>query len=660
MSDIAIPGFSSDSNTAKQIENLMKAKRIPLEKMEIKKEEYNELKGVWQDMNVTLSKLGDSSKKLYGFENPFNEKSVNSSNDAILTAESERTAIDENMTFIVNKLATADKFVSRKLDNDTRIPRGNYTFSIGEDDTVFKFRGGKLEDFVSKFNKKNPDDIRASLIKNSKSSQVLLIESLKTGKDNSLKFKDDSINMGLELGLIQKNNIENLQIKVNDIISSKGSVSKNTYQLKLSPTSSASFRVNTDIDENDIVEITLELKHTPKGSETPSSINDLKVPSVTLENITIESETGGGLERYHPEEESDKPPVIDMNIVSLFNGEFDYNLDPIVNKNNEKQILTFTGDEINKLKSINIINNNSEKTVLLHSVIQKKGAGYGDYVPLKPITVARDASITMNGMEIERDSNTIDDLVDGTKLYLHSENPDEEVTLNIDFDTEYARDQILDFVYNYNESIKKILLLTNEDKAILSEIDFADDKAREKAEEIQGLLRGDRTLNNIKQNLHRAITNAYPSDDSTDYRLLKEIGISTNATGGGEFNVSKLRGYIEVNVEDLENALEKNIESVRKLFGKDTNNDFIIDAGAGKVINDTLKPYTQSGGLIANRVKTIDSQIKRNDKDISDYKEDLITYEETIRRKYGQMDATINTLNSSMQSIENLTNTGDK
>ncbi len=39
--------------------------------------------------------------------------------------------------------------------------------------------------------------------------------------------------------------------------------------------------------------------------------------------------------------------------------------------------------------------------------------------------------------------------------------------------------------------------------------------------------------------------------------------------------------------------------------------------------------------------------------------EHLITYEDTIRRKYGKMDATINSLNSSMQSIENLTNNGD-
>ncbi|OQY41027.1 MAG: hypothetical protein B6229_00255 [Spirochaetaceae bacterium 4572_7] len=245
MSDIAIPGFSSDSNTAKQIDNLMKAKRIPLDKMENRQEEYTNLKGIWQDLKVTLSNLSDSSKKLYGFENPFNEKSVNSSNDSILTAKSERNAIDENLSFVVKRLATADKFVSKQLDKEFKIPKGNYTFSIGEKDTVFKFRGGSIDDFVTKFNKKNPDEIRASLIKNSKNTQVMLIESLKTGSENKLVFKNDALTLGVDMGLIEKNNIESRKLKVNDIIASKGAIEKSNTLLEIPSTSEASFRVNS-------------------------------------------------------------------------------------------------------------------------------------------------------------------------------------------------------------------------------------------------------------------------------------------------------------------------------------------------------------------------------------------------------------------------------
>ncbi|MGL1894089.1 MAG: flagellar filament capping protein FliD [Spirochaetaceae bacterium] len=659
MSDIAIPGFSNDSNSAKQVENLMKAKRIPLEKMEIKQEEFTNLKGIWQDLNVTLSKLSDSANKLYGFENPFSEKTVNSSNDTILTAESERNAIDENMSFIVDKIATSDKFVSKQINNDTSIPRGNYTFSIGDNDTVFKYRGGKLEDFVTKINKKNPDEIRASLIKNSKETQVLLIESLVTGEDNSLIFKEDSIKLGIDLGIIKKNNIENNQIKVDDIISSKGAVKKTELDLKLPPATKASFRVNSEINDSDIIEITVELLYTPNVEDENKLIDDINVASISLDNITIDGAAGGGLERFNTPEESNLPPVLDMNIVSITDEDFIIDLDAIVNIDNKKQIVSFLGSDIKNLKSINIVNNNSEKTLLVHSVLQKKGAGDGDYIPVKPITVANNASISMNGMKIERESNTIDDLIDGTTLYLHSSDPDEEVNLKIDFNTELARDQILDFMYNYNESIQKILLLTNDDKAILSEIEFTTDSDKEKAEEIQGLLKGDRTLNSIKQNLLRSVTNVYPSDTENGYKLLKSIGISTNASGTSGVSASQLRGYIEANVEELEAALNNNIESVRKLFGNDTNSDFIIDTGVAKVVDDLIKPYTRSGGTIASRITTIDGQIKRSEKNITDYKDDLISYEQTIRQKYGKMDATMSSLNSSMQAIENLTNTGD-
>ncbi len=659
MSDIAIPGFSSDSNTAKMIDNLMKAKRIPLEKMEINQEEYTDLKGIWQDLTVTLSKLSDSANKLYGFENPFNEKSVNSSNEDILTAESERTAIDENLSFIVSNIATADKFVSYQIDSEKTIPKGTYTFTVGEEDTTLKYRGGSLDDFVTKLNKKNPDEVRASLIKNSKTSQVLLIESLKTGDENSLVFKNDSISLGLDVGLIEKNTVENSKLIVNDLISSKGSVTKSKYELKLSPESRASFRVDTEINESDVFELTVELKYTPKGEKEKSPLDDLQIPSVTLEKITIDSASGGNLERFLSEEESDTPPVLDMNILTVSDDKYSLKLEPIVNNNNQKQIITFTGKQIENLKSINVINNNSEKTLVLHSAIQKKGAGRGDYVPLSPITVADNATVLMNGMKIERENNEIDDLVDGTTIYLHSADPDEEVTLNIDYNIDYAQDQISDFIYNYNQSVQKILLLTNDDKAILSEIEFANDDAKEKAEEIQGTLRGDRTLNSLKQSLSRVMTNAYPSESDKGFKLLKSIGISTNATGISGVNASKLRGYIEFNVEELENSLKNNIEGVKNLFGYDSNDDFIIDTGVAKFVDDIVKPYTRAGGTIATRISTIDSKIKRQDKQISDYKDDLITYESTIRRKYGQMDATINSLNSSMTAIENLTNSGD-
>lgn len=660
MSDIAIPGFSSDSNTAKQIDNLMKAKRIPLDKMENRQEEYTNLKGIWQDLKVTLSNLSDSSKKLYGFENPFNEKSVNSSNDSILTAKSERNAIDENLSFVVKRLATADKFVSKQLDKEFKIPKGNYTFSIGEKDTVFKFRGGSIDDFVTKFNKKNPDEIRASLIKNSKNTQVMLIESLKTGSENKLVFKNDALTLGVDMGLIEKNNIESRKLKVNDIIASKGAIEKSNTLLEIPSTSEASFRVNSNITDNDLVEVTLELINKTKGSKEDLPVDDIDIPSVTLEKITINSLNGSYLDREIKEDESTTESVIDMNIISLFNGKKTLKLDPIKDQVGIKQVLTFTGKDIENLKSITVQNNNSDKKVILHSVVLKKGAGNGEYVPTSPITVANDSLLSMNGMEIERETNTIDDLVDGTTVYLHKEDPDEKITLSIDFNTDLAKEEILNFIYDYNQSVQKILLLTNDDKAILSEIEFADDKAKEKAEEIQGLLRGDRTLNSIKQNLLRSITNPYPTENEKDFKLLKSIGISTNASGGSTgVNASKLRGYIEANIEELEDALKNNLPGVQKLFGNDTNNDFIIDTGVAKVIDDLLKPYTRTGGTIATRITTIDGKIKRTDKEITDYKDDLITYEQTIRRKYGQMDATLNSLNSSMTAIENLTNNGD-
>ena len=71
MSDISIPGVNSKYGTDKMIEGLMDVERIPLRRLEDQKETYEDQKKIWRNINLSLSRFRDSSRELFGFQNPF-------------------------------------------------------------------------------------------------------------------------------------------------------------------------------------------------------------------------------------------------------------------------------------------------------------------------------------------------------------------------------------------------------------------------------------------------------------------------------------------------------------------------------------------------------------------------------------------------------------
>ena len=150
MSDISIPGVpgSSRFDTDKMIEALMAAERVGLDRMESRLEETRKEKGAWQTLNRNLSRVRESSRSLYGFENPFGERISILSDESILTATASREAVLESTEIIVKQLASRDRFLSRPLNDDFEVDSGKYTFAVGERKISFTFRGGDIEELA--------------------------------------------------------------------------------------------------------------------------------------------------------------------------------------------------------------------------------------------------------------------------------------------------------------------------------------------------------------------------------------------------------------------------------------------------------------------------------------------------------------------------------
>ena len=104
-----------DQNTINQ---LMEAERIPLKKLESRKEETVKMQNAWRDVNTRMNSLFEKLKALESADT-FASKSVASTNDSIVTATANRNAMNAEYDLHIQSMATATSIVGNRLDVDS-------------------------------------------------------------------------------------------------------------------------------------------------------------------------------------------------------------------------------------------------------------------------------------------------------------------------------------------------------------------------------------------------------------------------------------------------------------------------------------------------------------------------------------------------------------
>lgn len=186
---------------------------------------------------------------------------------------------------------------------------------------------------------------------------------------------------------------------------------------------------------------------------------------------------------------------------------------------------------------------------------------------------AQDAVLSVNGLTITRDSNTVSGAIHGVTLNLNSASPGNPVQVNITSDnTATVEKNIGAFVSAYNDLAGSLSQLTSYN------IDTHN----------AGPLNGDATTRNLAQQIKRQM--AQVVNTGGDYNSLSSIGITTNRDGTLALDSTKLH-----------DALSKDFGSVARLFY------------ANGVTNDTNVKYlngssrTQEGAYPIN-VSTLATQ----------------------------------------------------
>jgi len=662
MSDISIPGTGSDKyGTQKLIDGLMKLARIPRDAAAAKIKSYETQKTVWLDFNQRLSTLRTGAQGLYNFKNPFNARTAKSSDEEVLTATATREALEQTRSVLVKRAAAADRFISAELPKDYRVPAGIYGFTVGDKKIELKFSGGSLQDFSDAVTRKGGDLLRSQVVAIRSDTKSLVLESLKSGAANHLGFSGDAVKMAVDAGLVERVSSSRQDLDPAKALAWQKplgeSAAKSGGILALSAGGEAKLQFEPQIKtEGMVLELQYRLVRLPQQQQPspPPGPSLGAVGAASYEGITITgAPSASALPEWVP---PPAPPLVeDLAMANLLGPGGAATPLPELADGEGTQTLSVKLDGYGSSASglgFRVRDTTRRLEVVKARVYDPRETG--GLRPLKPVSTAQDALVSVDGIEVTRDSNAISDLVPGVTLNIKSAS-DKPVRLKVQPDREAVQSAIVAFVGNYNKLVAQVNILTRSDEKVLGEITYLSDEEKKAARERLGMLQGDSTLNLLSSSLQRLASTPYQTKDGADMTLLSQLGIASNAnkpgTGGG-YDASKMRGYLEIDDVALGKALDEHFEAVKQIFGSDTNGDLIVDSGYAYAMDSLIRPYVETGGILSLKTGTLDTEIGGEKRSLEGLDAQLASKEADLKRKYGSMEASLNRMESAGSSID--------
>ncbi|RJS95196.1 flagellar filament capping protein FliD [Salinisphaera sp. Q1T1-3] len=240
---------------------------------------------------------------------------------------------------------------------------------------------------------------------------------------------------------------------------------------------------------------------------------------------------------------------------------------------------------------------------------------------MRETVAARDAKLTVNGVSVTRNSNTVDNAIDGVTLTLHSTTT-EPSRVTTTRDNDQILGAIKSFVSAYNSYQKRADSLTAFNGADASG---------------NGVLLGDSTARSVESELHASLTEATTGGA---FSVLGDIGISLQTDG-----------TLKIEDEDqLDAALTDNPNGVAALFGGDAGSDD-ENAGIAGGLSATIARMTDDNGLLSTARDGLQRSIDDVDKRIANMRDSIDATVERYRKQFVQLDSMMSSLNSTQSYL---------
>lgn len=224
---------------------------------------------------------------------------------------------------------------------------------------------------------------------------------------------------------------------------------------------------------------------------------------------------------------------------------------------------------------------------------------------------AQNAKITVNGLEITSDSNTVAESMQGVTLTLVSKGAS---TLTVSRDTSSATSAINAFVASYNSLLSTGKTLTSYD---------GDTKTG-------SALTGDSTLRNLQVQIRGALI-APQGGASGGFTMLSNIGVSFQKDG-----------TLAVDATKLDAALSSNMDGVARLFAGTATDT----AGYGKQLSALTLSFTATNGALTTAANGVTSSIKQLDEQYDAMSSRIDATVARYKAQFTQLDVMMSSMNS--------------
>ena len=589
---VRVSGLASGMDIDQIVSDLMKAERMPIDKMKKQKQTLEWQRDDYRSMNLLLSEFNNLAFNMT-LQSSYSSKTVSSSDETKVKAAATSSAANASYTLSNVTMATAAQSISTSIDS-----------SMDPTKSLWSQRGSMDS---SAWTEKTVE--QAAITLSADTSTVKLAKGAvsavnqNTGTLNSISVTTDgtskayTVRIGTAAGIINSNEVfineDTGEMTFGTTLTSGSTIEAFSYQQNV-----LNFSVTTYDSTGKATGNIQDGGSTPFEFDGSTSLNTL---------LTQISNSKVGISAF-----------------------FDEGTNKVV----------MTRKDTGNLSSAD----SADGSNMVFS-----GGFLTGFLQLAGDAKGTDAKFTLNGLETTRKSNTF---TTGGVTYTLQNNFTGDVRVNVSNDTQKVFDTIKDFVTKYNELIEKIngkiteerdrnyQPLTDEEREKLTDkqAEQWDEKAK------SGLLKGDSILssglNQMRSNWYASV-----SGMSGGFSQLTDIGISTSAnyTDRGKL-------VIEGDGTKLKEAIEKDPQSVMDLFMK--SGSTTSEKGVVRRLRDTItqtvskveqragrSTWTSEQFLLGRNLKSVNSQI-------TSFESRLTQVEDRYYRQFTAMEKAIQNANA--------------
>ena len=239
-----------------------------------------------------------------------------------------------------------------------------------------------------------------------------------------------------------------------------------------------------------------------------------------------------------------------------------------------------------------------------------------------PVCVGRDATLAVNGVEIKRPTNQINDAIPGITLSLMKEG--ESANITVSNDSSALVERVQNFVDSFN-LIREFLV-----KATGQPVE---------GDDIAGSLQSDVNARGILNKLRTKLINE-SSSAAGNVTHWSSLGVSFNRNGELEFDSSKFTAAFNANAEDAITALSSDASTPR-IFASDS-----VPSGLAGDIARIAYNANKSTGVVAAMTKGFETRLSSVEK----RQTNLDAYVERLTEQY---DRQFTALNAALAAFKN-------